>query len=217
MKIFDISMPICPDMPVYKGNPAKKPLFGLDSHFSSNPVYETRLTMNMHTGTHIDCSLHMFTDGTTVDQLQLEDLITPCKVFDFSTRDECISQTDLEGKQINAGDFVLLKTKNSYLNLLEGDYVYLDKSGAAYLKSKNILGIGIDALGIERNQPRHETHKILFRAGIIIIEGLRLRDIAEDRYLLIAVPLHIVGTEAAPVRAILIKGGMMEPDIHKTK
>ncbi len=68
-----------------------------------------------------------------------------------------------------------------------------------------INGVGIDALGIERDQPNHETHLSLMNAGIHIIEGLVLKDVPEDTYTLIALPLKVTGVEAAPLRAILMK------------
>jgi len=37
-----------------------------------------------------------------------------------------------------------------------------------------------------------------------VLEGLRLADVAEGEYTLVALPLAIRGAEAAPVRAILI-------------
>lgn len=85
------------------------------------------------------------------------------------------------------------------------EFVYLDKSGAAYLKETGIRGVGIDTLGIERAQPNHETHKVLLNQNIIIIEGLRLEDIKEGEYTLYVLPLKIKNTEAAPSRAILIE------------
>ena len=72
-------------------------------------------------------------------------------------------------------------------------------------KGKEIKGVGIDALGIERNQT--PTHKLLLGAGIIIIEGLRLKDVPEGEYFLIALPLKIKDVEAAPTRAILVEKG----------
>ncbi len=66
--------------------------------------------------------------------------------------------------------------------------------------------MGIDYLGIERNQPGHDTHRALLSSGVAIIEGLRLADIAAGkRYYFMCLPLRIVGFEAAPARAILLK------------
>lgn len=205
MKIYDISMTVTPDMPVYKGRVQKKPLFSTDSDFTTGTAYETRLTMNLHTGTHLDAPLHFLEGGGTIENVPLEKFVTRGRVVDVTHVKSGISAQDLEGKGIKAGDFVLLKTRNSFEELLEGDFVYLDGSGAQYLKELGVAGVGTDALGIERAQPEHETHKTLLSAGIIILEGLRLADVPEGEYLLIAAPVKIAA-EAAPARAMLIEG-----------
>lgn len=205
MKIYDISMTLAPDMPVYKGRKHKKPLFSTDSDFTTGTAYETRLTMNLHTGTHLDAPLHFIEGGGTIEKMPLERFITRARVVDVTHVESCISEQDLEDKDIKAGDFVLLKSRNSFEDLLEGDYVYLDGTGAQYLTDLGIAGVGSDALGIERAQPEHETHKTLLAADIIILEGLRLADVPAGEYLLIAVPVKIAA-EAAPTRAMLIEG-----------
>ncbi|WP_069998124.1 cyclase family protein [Cellulosilyticum sp. I15G10I2] len=205
MKIYDISMKICYEMPVYKGREAKRPVMKVESDFTSSSVYESKITMNMHTGTHVDSALHMLPEGTTIDTLPLEKVITKCKVFDLQHVTGGISEEHLKEKDIVEGDFILLKTKNSYLDILENEFIFVDKTGASYLEQKKIKGVGIDSLGIERAQPEHETHKILLGADIVILEGLNLRDIEEDEYLLVAAPINVIGAEAAPARAVLIK------------
>ena len=209
MKIYDISMKIYHDMPVYKGKTAKRPVLKVESDFKSGTVHETKLELNMHTGTHIDSSLHILPGGETIDNLELEKVVTQCKVLDLQNVDEKISEEHLAAKSIEARDFLLLKTKNSTLDILEGEFIYLDKTGAAYLKKMGVRGVGFDALGIERNQPEHETHKILLGAGIVILEGLRLKDVGEGEYLMVAAPINVIGAEAAPVRAILIEQASM--------
>jgi arylformamidase len=159
----------------------------------------------MHTGTHIDSSLHFLQDGDTIDKLELDKVVTKCMVLDFTNVDENIAKEHLIERTIEKGDFILLKTKNSSMDILENEFIYLDKTGADYLKKRGVRGVGIDALGIERSQPKHETHKIILGAGIVILEGLRLKEVQEGEYLLVAAPLNVVGAEAAPVRAILIK------------
>ena len=198
-------MPITMDMPVYKGKDLKRPEIFVDSDFNNGTAYESSIRMNLHTGTHLDRTLHMIPGGNTMDSLKLEELITDCKVLNLTQVSDKITAKDLEGKDIEPGDFVLLKTRNSFEPILEGAYIYLDRSGAEYLAKLKVKGVGIDALGIERDQPGHETHLTLMGIGAHILEGLRLAEILEGRYELIALPLNIKGTEAAPVRAILIK------------
>jgi arylformamidase len=205
LKIFDISMPITKQMPVYKGNEAKRPNLRTESDFSTGSAFESILTMNLHTGTHLDRPLHMIPGGSTVETLDLTQVITDCKVIDLSEVSVKITKEHLVQKDISEGDFILLKTKNSMEDILETDFIYLDKTGGRYLKEKNIKGIGIDSLGIERSQPKHETHITLLGSDIVILEGLRLKDVEEGEYLLIAAPVNIAGAEAAPIRAVLIK------------
>lgn len=204
-KIYDISMPISADMPVYKGKQEKRPSLKVQSDFQSSTVYESKLEMNLHTGTHLDSTLHMKEDGTTIDTLELSQVITSCKVFDLTEVPDKITDMDLREKEIAPGDFILLKTRNSFENILEADFIYLDSTGAKYLAEKKIKGVGIDALGIERSQPEHETHLSLMAEEIHILEGLRLKEVPEGEYFLFAVPVNIIGAEAAPVRAILLK------------
>lgn len=204
-KIYDISMPISEEIPVWKGREEKKPKFYIDSDFEKGTVYESSIHMNMHTGTHLDRTLHILPDGNRMDSLKLEELITECSVIDLTKVSQGITDADLRCKKILPGDFLLLKTRNSFEPILEKEFVFLEKSGAQYLTEIPVRGIGIDALGVERGQPGHETHITLMRKGIHILEGLRLAEVQEGRYQLIALPLHIPNAEAAPVRAILLE------------
>ncbi len=204
MKIYDISMTITDDMPVYAGKASKRPFIGQDLENSGHTVYESKLIMNLHTGTHVDAPLHMMPGGARMDFLALEQVVTRCKVFDLSEVAEAISADHLADRGITAGDFVLLKTRNSYEDILEGSFVYLDRTGAAFLQELGVIGVGTDGLGIERAQPDHATHETLLGNGIVVIEGLRLAHVPDGEYLLVALPLKILDTEAAPMRAILI-------------
>jgi len=203
MKIYDISMEIQESMTVYKNKEEKRPKRIIT--VGKDDVTESRISMDMHTGTHIDAPLHMIRGGDTVENIDLNKVITKCKVFDFTNISDKITSEDLASKDIQKGDFIIFKTRNSFREDFDFEFVYLDKSGAQFLKEKGVIGVGIDALGIERNQPEHETHKILLGAGIVILEGLRLKDVEEGEYFLYAAPLKIRGAEASPTRAVLIK------------
>ena len=206
LKITDISMPISESMKVYKGKEEKRPKLVVQSDFSTGSAFESQIIMNMHTGTHLDRGLHMIPDGTTVESLNLENVICPCKVLDLTNVASAITEADLSNKKISPGDFILLKTRNSTEDILEGEYVFLEKSGAEFLQKKSIRGVGIDGLGIERSQPGHETHLTLLSSEIVILEGLRLENVSEGEYFLFAAPILIVGAEAAPIRAVLVEG-----------
>ncbi|MDE4542017.1 cyclase family protein [Thermoanaerobacterium sp. R66] len=205
MKIYDVSMNINKNMQVYKNKPEKKPELIVISDFPNDSVHESRICMDMHTGTHFDAPLHMIEGGDTIDHFDITKAVSKCKVLDFTNVDDKITADDLKEKEIVSGEFVLLKTKNSYEDSFNFNFIFLDASGAEYLKEMKVIGVGTDGLGIERAQPNHETHKTLLSNGITILEGLRLKDVDEGEYTLIAAPLKIDGAEAAPARALLIE------------
>ena len=211
MRIIDISMEIHPQMATYKNRPEKRPQHITERRMPQDSANETALHMNLHTGTHLDSPLHMIDGGSNTLALPLERLIAPARVFDLTQVKDGIVREDLEGLGINKGDFVLLKTSNSFDPLCGGeDFVYVKESGARYLAEVGISGVGIDTLGIERAQAGHETHISLLSRDIIILEGLRLADVAPGEYLLIALPVKIRDAEGAPTRAVLVEGATLK-------
>ena len=202
MKIYDITAPVFEGMTVYKNKPEKQPKF---SKVTNAHVTESRIELDVHTGTHIDAPLHMINEGKTFETISLEKLVGTAKVFDLTAVKDGITKADLENLDIQENDFVLFKTRNSFENEFNFDFIFLKEDGASYLAARKIRGIGIDALGVERSQPGHPTHKILFGADIIVIEGLRLKEISPDSYFMVAAPLKLVGTDASPARVLLFK------------
>jgi arylformamidase len=206
MKIYDISWPISMQSTAYKDK--KTVHFEPLKSWNVDAARETVLTMNAHTGTHIDAPSHFLANGTTIDQLKLQQVIGDCKVFDLSMIAECIMPEHIKSFDIVAGDIVLFKTANSALAVdakFDPNFIYLSVAAAHYLVEKKVKTVGIDYLGIERNQPGHETHTELFNNGVTIIEGLRLKEVRQSSYFLCCLPLYTIGIEAAPARAILIE------------
>ncbi|MCF7899726.1 cyclase family protein [Candidatus Babeliales bacterium] len=206
MKIIDISWPITKNCTEYKNK--KTVQFEFLKNFDQDNVRDSIITLGSHTGTHIDAPAHFLENGKTIDQINLEKFIGKAKVLDLTHVQEKITEQNLDQFYIVKDDIILLKTKNSLLSEtqnFEPNFVYLEKSGAEFLAKKEVKTVGIDYLGIERNQPDHETHKILLEKEIVIIEGLRLKDATEKEYFFYCLPIFTVGLEAAPARAILIK------------
>lgn len=194
------------DMQVYNNIEDKKTKITNMANYSNASHFESRLYMDIHGGTHFDAPLHMVEGGDTIENFDLSKGLTPCKVFDLTSLDLKITKNDIESLDINEGDFILFKTKNSYTEEFDFNFVFIEKSAAEYLRDKKIKGVGTDALGVERSQPGHETHKAFLGNNIVVLEGLRLKDIKEGKYFLVALPLKIKGIEGAPARAVLIEG-----------
>jgi len=205
MKIIDISWPLSQKSTTYKDK--KSIQFSLINTVEKDGVQESSLTLSSHTGTHVDAPAHFLADGKNIDKIPLDQLIGPCKVFDLTKITNVITAEHLHDFDLEEDDIVLFKTSNSLLAAtapFKKDFVYLDFSAAHYLVDCGISAIGFDYLGIERDQPAHDTHKILMDADIAIIEGLRLSHVKQDSYLFVCLPLAVQELEAAPARAILV-------------
>lgn len=202
--IYDVTMPITQDVQVYKNKPHKKPRFEYLTTNEPHFVSETQLTLNMHTGTHMDFPRHMLSNGKVSTGFDPNTFLNKrVQVFDMTHVSDGIRRHHLESLDINQGDMIFFKTKNSFSNDFLFDFTYVDASAAQYLAHKKILAVGIDGLGIERNDPDHNTHKTLMSHDIWIIEGLRLKEIIPKRYTCIALPMPIEGSDALPLRVIL--------------
>ncbi len=206
MKIYDVSMLIHNEMMTYENRVANRPQIEAIKTFEKDGFNESTIKFNLHTGTHIDAPFHMIDQGETVEKLDLNKLITKCRVLDMTHVVGRISQKNLINFEIKKDEFILFKTKNSYSEIYEEDTIFLDSTGAKFLAELSVSGVGIDSLGIERSQPDHSTHKILMEHGIIILEGLRLKDVPQGEYFMCALPLKLQGTDGAPARVILIDG-----------
>lgn len=205
MKVIDISWPISQATTGYKD----KHIVAIEDikHMGKDGARETAVRLSSHTGTHVDAPSHFLKDGLTIDQLGLDRMVGPCKVIDMTLVQEQITRDDLIDRDIEQGDIILFKTTNSDTSATDRfspRFVYLEISGARYLVEKKVKAVGIDYLGIERAQQGHLTHIELMQADIVIIEGLRLKHVSDGSYFFVCLPLAIIGTEAAPARAILL-------------
>ncbi len=202
MKIFDVTLPIYKGMPVYKNKPEKQPEY---QTVTNGHVTESRLSLDLHTGTHIDAPLHMINDGETIETIAPESLIRDVQVVDLTEVEDGIEAEHLTDIDIKKNDFILFKTKNSFATEFDFNFIFVKESAAKVLADKEIAGVGIDSLGIERSQEGHPTHRLLFSNRIIIIEGLKLDHIEPGRYKMVAAPLKLRDVDAAPARIFLFQ------------
>jgi len=207
MKIIDISLPLNAATPIYPGN---VPL-NIEIHHDM-PEYATKLskiTFGSHTGTHIDAPAHAIKGAAPLDKIPLETLVGVCRVLDFSKEPgESVTKEFLVSKNIQPGERILLKTKNSlrgFKSFYE-DYVYLDGDAADYIASLPGLLVGIDTLSIKkRGGEDHRPHTSLLSKNIPIIEGLDLALASEGQYDLVCLPPKFINIDGSPSRAILIE------------
>jgi len=202
--IFDISLPIGPDTPVWPGDPPVlvEPVARVADGDAADV---SRLTLGTHTGTHVDPPAHFLPGSATVDALELDVLVGPAVVAGFPAGP--IDGAALESVALAQGSTrVLLKTG--------GDAGALTPEGARWLVERGVRLVGADTLSIEPDCPgvrgcppdeQYPVHRILLGAGVVIVEGLDLAAVAPGPYEFVCLPLRIVGGDGAPARAVLIR------------
>ncbi|MEQ1666107.1 MAG: cyclase family protein, partial [Bdellovibrionales bacterium] len=108
---------------------------------------------------------------------------------------------------LRKGDRVLFKTMkdtdNRQEKLLQRDFIALDVDAAYYLSELGIVLVGIDGLSIAIAHELNETHQVLLKNEIVIVEVLNLTGIPVGNYEMICLPIKIEGAEAAPARVLL--------------
>ena len=208
MKIYDVTVAISEIVPIYEGDPKVK-IDAFVSIAQGSAANVSNLCFGAHTGTHVDAPNH-FIDGTrTVDELEVEKLIGPCRVIDVRADVFAIEPEHLP--DIQGVERVVFKTRNSaFWNTPEDgfrtDFTYITHATATALADAGIKLVGIDYLSIEApGAEGHPVHITLLEKEIVILEGLDLRNVEPGNYELICLPLKYMGGtgDGSPARTIL--------------
>lgn len=149
--LIDVSVPIRHGMFVYTGNPEVRLERALAIE-QGDQVNVSRLTLGVHSGTHIDAPLHFIEDGAGAEAHDLEQLIGPAAVVDATRVEGAIDGRVLSSLEIPSGATrVLFKTRNSELwerDTFTGSFIRLTGEGADALVAAGVQVVGIDYLSI---------------------------------------------------------------------
>ncbi len=211
MKIIDLSLPIDNSMR------------GAEVRVAKTVAVEgwnaTTLELYSHSGTHMDAPVHFIDNAATIDQQDLSVCVGPALLVDVTctgpvSPKALIRVADLERyhTQITAGSRLLLRTDwykrcqtENYRNALPRISVEL----ANWLVDRRVAMIGVEppsVADVNDVDELTEVHQILFKGGVLIVEGLaNLDQISTPVVQFIALPLKIVGGDGCPVRAIAIE------------
>jgi len=207
MKIYDITATISENLPPYGGG--LRPVITHPAQMANGDAYNiSKITFSTHTGTHADTPLHFIADGTDCITTPLDRFYGKAKVISLNVTTH-ITKADLEDKDIQEGDIILLNTGQSkYMSCGEfnENFIALTVEAAEYLADKKIKTIGIDYLSIDPYGTRgYNAHKVLLGKGIAALEGLVLDGVPDGEYIISALPLKYPNGDGSPVRAILVE------------
>ena len=195
MKIYDISQEVF-SCRVYPGDPA--PERRLLSSMEKGDLYNlTAFSMCAHNGTHVDAPFHFLKGGKTIDAMDPEVFVGRAFVTEHHGM---VSGHDAMEIFEKAGADDPEAAKRI---LIKGDAV-VSPEAAKVFASKGILLLGNESQSVGPEDSPMEVHLILLGAGVALLEGIRLAEVAEGRYFLSAAPLNLSGADGSPCRAILI-------------
>ena len=196
MKIIDISQELF-TCNVFPGDdqPKRNVLETIDSGSICNL---TGLSMCAHNGTHVDAPYHFYNDGKKIDELNLEAVIGKCYV--------CYAKGALGSDDAKA---ILKRAKEldreAAKRILIGGDMYVTLEAAEVFAREEILLVGNESQTVGPLEAPAPIHYELLKKEIVLLEGIKLKDVEEGVYMLNAAPLNLGGSDGAPCRAILIQ------------
>lgn len=208
MHIYDITLTISPDLPVWPGDPPVKVerVAKIEEGANANV---SLMNMGVHTGTHVDAPLHFLTDGNGVESLPLNILTGRAYVLNLPDADIITASVLKQSSIPTETNRLIIKTRNSQYwahkdPVFRTDFVGISSDAAEFLLELGIKLIGVDYLSVAPYKQSRPTHEILLKSDIVIVEGLDLSNITQGQYTLYCLPLKIAGCDGAPARAILV-------------
>jgi arylformamidase len=214
-RIHDISLAIEPGLPTWPTSEGFRTRWAMridDGDSANVTVYEA----DVHTGTHVESGLHFLRDGAPIERTPIERFVGPAVVVDIEG--DAVTADALEARGIagpagiaRGATRLLVKTRNSDRwargwGAFDPEYVALTTDAARWIADHGFELVGLDHLSIQQFDSDGEPHRVLMRAGVAILEGLNLAGVPVGTYTLVAPPLKLIGTEAAPARALLLDG-----------
>ncbi len=212
---MDISVPLKSGMVHWPDNPPVDIERVMDMN-RGDVCNVSKMSLGVHTGTHMDAPIHFLANGIGIDQMPLTAALGRARVIEIADP-VSIKPGELVAHKIQRGERILFKTLNSprcwQTDDFVEDFVYVSHEAAQYLATIGAQTVGVDYLSVGGAQiDGPQTHQALLEAGIWIIEGLNLAQAQPGIYDLICLPLRIVGGDGAPARAMLRWVGPADAD-----
>ena len=207
-RIYDLTLPVSSGLPVWPGDPPFQ-IESLSSTAAGDEFNVSAIHMGTHTGTHVDAPRHMGLDRSGVDELSMDILIGGAWTCRFPSTVRALSAEALEAAGIPASTSrLLLATSNSGIwdapvPEFTFEYMALTPDGADWLVARGIRLVGIDYLSIGQDGVEGlYVHRGLLDSGIVVIEGLDLRQLPEGACRLYCLPLKLRDADGAPARVV---------------
>ncbi|WP_108660204.1 cyclase family protein [Acuticoccus kandeliae] len=220
-RIIDLSMPVLDD---HFRWPAPRVVTG--DYSDKAPFQITKITLSVHSFTHVDARRHMLPDAPTIEATPPEDVAGPAFVVDLT---DIAPNTEIPAERMERaleghGDEAILLMKSAWDEKRDWrtpeywrEAPYIGRPAAEVIAARKPKAIAFDFPqdytirlnldGIIPPMPEHTTHDILLRNGVTLIEYLvNVGKVPGPRTFLCALPIKIDKADGAPARVVAMEG-----------
>jgi arylformamidase len=169
------------------------------------PVNVSRITMSPHVGAHADAPLHYDPEGDTIGAVDLAPYLGPCRVIHAIAKGPLVLWEHIEHAVRGLPARVLVRTYEQMpIDRWDAQLAAYAPATIERLAALGVKLVGIDTASIDPAESKTlDSHQVIRRLGLRVLENLVLDDVPEGDYELIALPLKLMTADASPVRAVL--------------
>lgn len=202
--LYDISPTIHEGLAVFPGDTPFKSEFLLQTAHGDHLTL-SKFSGTVHLGAHTDAPNHYAKDKAGISDRSLDYYLGPAQVIRLDIpKDTRITAEMLKNKKILAPRILFYTGSFPNPDQWTNDFCALSAGAIEWLHSQKVMLIGIDTPSIDLADDKIlESHTMVHKCNMAILEGIVLDKVPEGVYELIALPLKIKGADASPVRAVL--------------
>jgi arylformamidase len=203
-RLWDISPPVHEGAPVFPGDTPYRQRWAA-TIAPGCPVNVSEITLSPHVGAHADAPLHYDPQGATIGEVDLSAYLGPCRVIHAIARGPLIEWAHIAHAVHRLPPRVLVRTYERVpVDRWDGALAAYAPATIERLAALGVKLIGIDTASIDPADSKTlDSHQVIRRLGLRVLENLVLDAVPEGDYELIALPLKLVTADASPVRAVL--------------
>ena len=203
-RIWDISQPLGPNTPLWPGDTPFED-GARWTHGESSPVQVSWFRTTVHGGTHADAPWHYDPAGKTIDAVDLHPYLGRARLVDLRGCGPVVSADMLRPALHTPVERLLIRTFDAFPHdCWPTGFTAIDAAAITLAAAHGVTLIGTDAPSLDpQDSKTMAAHHAVRVADMRVLEGLVFDAVPAGEYELIALPLPLVGLDAAPVRAIL--------------
>ena len=202
-RLWDISPPISGETPAFPGDTTYQQRWSAQIG-PGCPVNVSAITMSPHLGAHADAPLHYAPDAAPIGTVDLDPYLGHCRVIHAIGKGALILPEHLEHRQTGLPPRVLVRTCERAPTQWVADFSAFAPETIAWLAAHGVRLVGIDTASVDSADSKTlDSHQQLLEHDLRVLENLKLDDVPEGDYELIALPLKLISACASPVRAVL--------------